>query len=59
MLATIVHIAGDVLEKEQTAQQGTCIKNSICVMPVIQQSKPTEDVLSKQRVEQAKNTTGE
>jgi hypothetical protein len=58
VLAPIVYITGDVLKKEQTAQ-GTCINNSICVVPVIRQSKPSDDVLSKQRVEQAKNTTGD
>ncbi len=58
MLATVVYVAGDVLEKERTAQ-GTCINNSICVVPVIQQSKPSDDVLSKQRVKQAKNNMGD
>ncbi len=58
MLATIVYVAGDMLEKKQTAQ-GMCINNSICVVPVIRQSKPSDNVLSKQRVEQAKNTTGD
>jgi hypothetical protein len=56
VLATIVYVAGDVLEKKQTAQ-GTCIDNSICVVPVIRQSKPSDNLLSKQRVEQAKHTT--